>query len=651
MSKLAKALTAAAGNAGESLYVEDVFSTYLYTGTGSAQTITNGIDLDGEGGMVWTKERTPNARNHFIGDSARDNFRNYLYPNLINSESGIAGSGSDISSVSSTGYTLGTNSYTWNNESGSSQVSWTFRKAEKFFDVVGPFTGNGNSSHLISHNLGSTPAFMIMKRTDSTSGWMTAASDGAGNYKAAFNLNSTAQSYVTTPISTVSTDSTVDVGYWNPNWDGAANLSGATYVLYLFASDAGGFGDDGDESIIKCGSFTTDSSAVFYENLGFEPQWVLVKRSDGTSAWNLLDNMRGFLAEGTAGGKYLRPNTSGAEGNLSSTDSEYINATGFGANGNGVTGSANATFIYIAIRRPMKTPESGTEVFKANYVDNGASFPDMLSGFPVDMYFRRYVNTTNNPYWFTRLLGTNVLNSTTSGAEQSFSANSTAMDSNVGVMNIFSTNNTDFYGWMLKRATGCFDVVAYSGSGNFPQNVTHNLTVTPEMMILKYRDGSSNWYVYHSALGNTKICQLDNDTASSTSGSSWNNTSPTATQFTVGSLLNYPVAGKYIAYLFATLAGVSKVFSVTKSSGSNADVDCGFSAGARFILIKRTDSTGDWYVWDSARGIVAGNDPYLLLNSTAAEVTSTDYIDPLSSGFTIVDGGLANGDYIGLAIA
>jgi hypothetical protein len=107
----------------------------------------------------------------------------------------------------------------------------------------------------------------------------------------------------------------------------------------------------------------------------------------------------------------------------------------------------------------------------------------------------------------------------------------------------------------------------------------------------------------------------------------------------------------YIAYLFATLAGVSKVFSVTKSSGSNADVNCGFTSGPRFVLLKRTDSTGDWYVWDTARGIIAGDDPYLLLNSTAAEVTNTDYIDPTSNGFTIVDGGLANGDYIGLAIS
>jgi hypothetical protein len=61
MPSIKKLLQAAAGNAGgESLYVEDVFSTYLYTGNSSTQTITNGIDLDGEGGLVWIKIRGSN---------------------------------------------------------------------------------------------------------------------------------------------------------------------------------------------------------------------------------------------------------------------------------------------------------------------------------------------------------------------------------------------------------------------------------------------------------------------------------------------------------------------------------------------------------------------------------------------------------------
>jgi hypothetical protein len=73
-------------------------------------------------------------------------------------------------------------------------------------------------------------------------------------------------------------------------------------------------------------------------------------------------------------------------------------------------------------------------------------------------------------------------------------------------------------------------------------------------------------------------------------------------------------------------------------------------------MIKRTDSTGDWYVWDTARGIIAGNDPYLLMNSVAAEVTNTDFIDPASSGFEISSTAPAainasGGSFIFLAIA
>jgi len=112
---------------------------------------------------------------------------------------------------------------------------------------------------------------------------------------------------------------------------------------------------------------------------------------------------------------------------------------------------------------------------------------------------------------------------------------------------------------------------------------------------------------------------------------------PTAIGGTIGSC--YTITGNagansYVAYLFATKAGISKVGNYT-GTGTTLAIDCGFTTGARFILIKRTNATGDWYVWDTVRGIIAGNDPYLLLNSTAAEVTSTDYIDPVSTGFEL----------------
>jgi hypothetical protein len=111
----------------------------------------------------------------------------------------------------------------------------------------------------------------------------------------------------------------------------------------------------------------------------------------------------------------------------------------------------------------------------------------------------------------------------------------------------------------------------------------------------------------------------------------------------------------FVVYLFATLAGISKVGNYS-GTGNAINVDCGFSAGARYILIKRTDSSGDWFVYDTARGIVSGNDPYLLVNDSAGEVTNTDYIDPLNSGFTVTSSaptGLnaSGGTYIFLAIA
>jgi hypothetical protein len=154
-------------------------------------------------------------------------------------------------------------------------------------------------------------------------------------------------------------------------------------------------------------------------------------------------------------------------------------------------------------------------------------------------------------------------------------------------------------------------------------------------MIVKGRSGATAWQVYTSALANTEYLVLNTTAPKATGTTRWNSTTPTSSVFSIGTATEVNTsAATYVAYLFATLAGVSKVGSYT-GTGAAQTINCGFTSGARFVLIKRTDSAGAWYVWDTARGIVAGNDPYLLLNSIAAEVTATDYIDTLSSGFEI----------------
>jgi hypothetical protein len=201
------------------------------------------------------------------------------------------------------------------------------------------------------------------------------------------------------------------------------------------------------------------------------------------------------------------------------------------------------------------------------------------------------------------------------------------------------------------------DVVAYTGTGS-ARTVSHNLGVVPELMIVKCRSTSPlSWIVYATPLGNTSYVIIDSTGGTATSSTIWNDTSPTATEFTVGSANATNQNGQtFIAYLFATCPGVSKVGSYT-GTAATLDIDCGFTSGARFVVIKRTSaSSSPWYIWDTARGIVSGDDPYLQLNSTAAEVTNTDYIDPLSSGFQISSTAPAainasGGSFIFLAIA
>jgi hypothetical protein len=175
-------------------------------------------------------------------------------------------------------------------------------------------------------------------------------------------------------------------------------------------------------------------------------------------------------------------------------------------------------------------------------------------------------------------------------------------------------------------------------------------------MIVKRRSSAESWYTYSSPTGNTKYLYIDGVATAQVDSRMWNDTTPTSSVFTVGTYGGVNSSGgTFVAYLFATCAGVSKVGSYT-GSGLLQTIPCGFTTGARFILIKRTDSTGDWYVYDSVRGISSGNDPYLLWNTTGAEVTGTNYIDTDTTGFQVTAAAPAGlnasgGNYIFLAIA
>jgi hypothetical protein len=657
-----KALAAAVSTV--PVYIEDVFSTYLYTGTSATQTITNGVDLSGSGGLVWLKRRN-GASYHALSDTT-SGITNNLCSNAVGAQN--AYTSTVISSATSSGFVLANNGDT--NQTAGTYASWTFRKQAKFFDIV-TYTGDGTDFRQIAHSLGSTPGFIIVKATSVAHGW-ACWHRGNGTNEYVVRLNSSGSGY--TPASAISgfpvaaSSTTFTVRSQVNGWDAvnySANDSGQTYVAYLFAHDAGGFGTSGSDNVISCGSFTDTTSSAATVTLGWEPQWVLAKKTTSGGAnetinddWYIADNMRGLGADPTT--SLLYPNLAATEGSQGFSPIR-ITSTGFIFNG---AIDQTDTFIYIAIRRgPMKTPTSGTSVFSPNAVTSSSGNTTVTAGFPVDLSILKLRDFADGARWIDRLRGitsstTPEINSTSTSAEFTstdiINAGQTTVQ--IGPIGTYSCVN-----WNFRRAPGFFDVVAYTGNTVAGRTVAHNLGVAPEMMIVKNRNAGVNWMVYHKDLDSTspqdKYLILNGTNATQdTALIPWNDTVPTSSVFTVSSYAGVNESpSTYIAYLFATVAGVSKVGSYT-GNGSSQTINCGFTAGSRFVLIKRTDSTGDWYVWDSARGIIAGNDPHLSLNTTAAEVTTDDSVDTDNSGFIVnqlaaTNINVSSATYIFLAIA
>jgi hypothetical protein len=339
MPSIKKLLQAAAGNAGGTLgYVEDVFSTYLYTANNAGLTITNGIDLAGEGGLVWGKSRSA-TQNHRLYDTEG----NGLYSNLTNASFGSSGrftANSDGFDLTASSGIVGGSGF-----GGPDYTSWSFRKAEKFFDVV-TYTGDGVAGRTVAHNLGSAPGMIIVKKTSGTSYWpVYHVSRGIGK-ELFLNLTDAETAYGDLWEGVTSTNFTVSA-------NNQVNFSGDTYVAYLFASDAGGFGESGEDNVISCGSFTTGSGGKMTApvNLGYEAQWLLAKNVNASESWVIYDIMRGMNNTGYAA---LNPNSSGAE--YTGTSAISATATGFDTPNASGPFASSATYIYIAIRRPMKTP-------------------------------------------------------------------------------------------------------------------------------------------------------------------------------------------------------------------------------------------------------------------------------------------------------
>ena len=605
--------------------VAEVFSTHLYTGNSATQTIVNGVDLSGEGGLVWLKWISGNnSFAHALYDSERG-ITKQLQSNTAVGET----TQNRISSFNSSGFTLTSNTET--NYSANKYASWTFRKKKKFFDII-TYSGNSVAGRQISHALGGPVGMIISKCTSEDGQYWHVFHRSAGHVSNAalhagtvgLNLNTNGDRQIGSSDfwgGTLPTSTHFSVGAGNDS----NNITGKTYVAYVFADNSA---EDADDQMIECGSvvFSSGNNVL---SLPWEPQFILIKSLLGSGDWLMMDTMRGLHADPSNGRSFFaNDNSAETSGGLRINEKTEIT----------LNLPNHDTYIYMAIRAPMMVePEAATDVFAVEQgnASGSSTVMEFDSGFPVDFAITHDTSGSNHDV-MTRLMGPYRLRTQLAEAKADTGVNEFA--SNIGYH--VGSQGSLYIANMWKRAKGFFDVVTYTGSssaGNL--TINHSLGVPPELIISKGTSQSQAWRTVFNMNASTHQYFTTMSTAADyASGASYGSgylaSQPTSTTYVVRQDTGIGTGVDYVAYLFATLAGISKVGTYT-GNGSSQTISCGFSAGSRFILIKSVNATGDWYVWDSVRGIVAGNDPHLSLNTTAAQVTNNDSIDPANAGFIV----------------
>ena len=271
------------GIANPDTLIENNFSTDLYEGNGSTQTITTGIDSANKSSLVWIKNRDA-ADRHILTDTVRGATK------ILHSDGTAAAEATDadtITAFSSTGFALGDDVQV--NTNNESYVAWTFKKAPNFFDIV-TYEGTG-SARTVAHSLGGTVGMIIIKNLDQTDNW------------AVYHRANTAAPQTDYLILNTTAATVDDAAWWNDTaptssvftvgTDHSVNADGENYVAYLFGHETG------DDSMIQCGSYTGNGDAAGPKiDLGWEPQWLMTKASSRTSDWSITDIQRGVFTGG-----------------------------------------------------------------------------------------------------------------------------------------------------------------------------------------------------------------------------------------------------------------------------------------------------------------------------------------------------------------
>ena len=622
------------------------FNTVLYPGNSGTNPRT---DVGFAPDLVWIKERTGTS-SHYLTDSVRGT-NSQIYSN---SDAAQTTYSSNITSFDTNGFTLG--SATDTNDSSETYVAWNWKAGgddvqnndgtiqganclvsanqDAGFSIV-KYTGNaGNGS--IGHGLNNPVELVLIKKTSASESWIVWY-EGAGTTNF-LELNGATATQTGAGWGGVPTSSIVHL----QNGGAGRSNAAANYIAYCFHSVDG---------MSRVGSYVGTGATGNSIVTGFRPDFLMVKNATGGNSWVIFDNKRN---PSNPKEDVLFPNGADAEYTFSNAGVNFL-SNGFSLISNsGETNSSGQTYIFLAIAEENVQPEPvlANSFNTVTYTGNNSTNPITNVGFMPDLIWFKNRQAGNSNVLVDSVRGrSKVIFSDVTTAEGTSDSDKDLVSFDTdgftlgAVQRANSFNKVDsannIVAWCWKASNDStinqdgsitsivsanpaagFSIVKYTG--NFTAStVGHGLNSAPEMVIVKNRDSGTNWWVWHTGLGDgTKYLKLNGADAVNTASSIWNSTVPTSTVFSVANDGgSNGSANDIIAYCFHSVDGYSKIGSYT-GNGTNQTIDVGFTP--QFVMIKNTTQTSayaSWAMFDNQRLVSYDDTNPLYANLSAAEGT------------------------------
>ena len=628
---------------------EDKGWTYSFVGNGSTKTINQNSDGIAPSGdrMLWAKVN--DSRPSVIASSN-------LNGRYLTTSTSSAQSGGSTAIQLNEGATVLANANDFN-ANGKTSYMAEIGVAPKVLDTI-RFTGNGQSIREIPHNLGCKPGMIIIKIINTSSDWQVWHKELNFGYVLELNRDDAPLNNLRFPSEPTAESFYVDSHV-------TVNGNGSEYVAYVFAADT--------PDKVKCGKYTGAGQGQSIP-VGFRPGFILVKNMEQPGDWCATTKQlsqiyrhwrpsRSNTLDGGSVGTTFYPNNNGFY--LQSADPNYNNN--------------NEDYIYLAVHEDLTGPNStqlnllsGQDL---EYFTTGTQITSnaSASGSNISFASGTWAGTSNERQVFPSIGGTAFfdiresagnkwllwIKATDKGENHYFVDSerhkSKWLMSNNDLFELSETNallgpnpgsgnsvgyrlggnglvnqvNYNYIGWNFLAAPQFFDVQKYIGDGGY-QTIQHDLGVEPGFIMIKSLSSSSNWICYHSALGGSNYLELNTDSAAP--GGSNRVRSVTDADFDLGPLSTVNATGNdYIAYIFAKDTPYVKCGQYTSGSNGGISVNVGFRP--RWMMIKRTNSSGDWILLDKNlpnqalypslnRGVDTG--VAWSFNSTGVDITSAN---------------------------